>query len=103
VYCILDCIYNEAKQTYYILDVMCWRGHPVYDCQVADLPPSALLPLLLSCSAASTGRKPPGSWVGTASKHPCSLWTAGYWNNWMHLLGRGGESGRVWGAGWFRQ
>ncbi|KAM6303450.1 snurportin-1 isoform 1-T2 [Podargus strigoides] len=33
VYCILDCIYNEVKQTYYILDVMCWRGHPVYDCQ----------------------------------------------------------------------
>ncbi|NWI69213.1 SPN1 protein, partial [Todus mexicanus] len=33
VYCILDCIYNELNQTYYILDVMCWRGHPVYDCQ----------------------------------------------------------------------
>ncbi|XP_063201617.1 snurportin-1 isoform X2 [Chroicocephalus ridibundus] len=33
VYSILDCIYNEVKQTYYILDVMCWRGHPVYDCQ----------------------------------------------------------------------
>ncbi|XP_041283572.1 snurportin-1 [Onychostruthus taczanowskii] len=33
VYSILDCIYSEAKQTYYILDVMCWRGHPVYDCQ----------------------------------------------------------------------
>ncbi|NWI90193.1 SPN1 protein, partial [Pitta sordida] len=33
VYSILDCIYNEAQQTYYILDVMCWRGHPVYDCQ----------------------------------------------------------------------
>ncbi|XP_027321459.3 snurportin-1 [Anas platyrhynchos] len=33
VYCILDCIYSEAQQTYYILDVMCWRGHPVYDCQ----------------------------------------------------------------------
>ncbi|XP_060611721.2 snurportin-1 [Anolis sagrei] len=31
-YTILDCIFNEAKQTYYILDVMCWRGHPVYDC-----------------------------------------------------------------------
>uniref|UniRef100_G1Q2I2 Snurportin-1 n=1 Tax=Myotis lucifugus TaxID=59463 RepID=G1Q2I2_MYOLU len=30
---ILDCIYSEAKQTYYILDVMCWRGHPFYDCQ----------------------------------------------------------------------
>ncbi|XP_054858617.1 snurportin-1 [Eublepharis macularius] len=33
VYTILDCIYNEAQQTYYVLDVMCWRGHPVYDCQ----------------------------------------------------------------------
>ncbi|XP_074012453.1 snurportin-1 isoform X2 [Numenius arquata] len=33
VYCILDCIYSEVEQTYYILDVMCWRGHPVYDCQ----------------------------------------------------------------------
>nr|XP_056721888.1 snurportin-1 [Euleptes europaea] len=32
-YTILDCIYNEAQQTYYVLDVMCWRGHPVYDCQ----------------------------------------------------------------------
>ncbi|KAJ6664155.1 hypothetical protein lerEdw1_008370 [Lerista edwardsae] len=32
-YTILDCIYSEAQQTYYILDVMCWRGHPVYDCQ----------------------------------------------------------------------
>ncbi|KAK1338609.1 hypothetical protein QTO34_019263, partial [Cnephaeus nilssonii] len=31
-YTILDCIYSEAKQTYYILDVMCWRGHPFYDC-----------------------------------------------------------------------
>lgn len=36
VYCILDCIYSEAQQTYYILDVMCWRGHPVYDCQVLN-------------------------------------------------------------------
>ncbi|XP_062998964.1 snurportin-1 isoform X2 [Elgaria multicarinata webbii] len=32
-YTILDCIFSEAQQTYYILDVMCWRGHPVYDCQ----------------------------------------------------------------------
>ncbi|XP_066199029.1 snurportin-1 isoform X7 [Saccopteryx leptura] len=32
-YTILDCIYSEAKQTYYVLDVMCWRGHPFYDCQ----------------------------------------------------------------------
>lgn len=33
-YTILDCIYSEVKQTYYVLDVMCWRGHPFYDCQV---------------------------------------------------------------------
>ncbi|XP_053318964.1 snurportin-1 [Spea bombifrons] len=32
-YTILDCIYNEEARTYYVLDVMCWRGHPVYDCQ----------------------------------------------------------------------
>ncbi|KAL6474637.1 hypothetical protein MHYP_G00181980, partial [Metynnis hypsauchen] len=31
-YTILDCIYSEVNRTYYILDVMCWRGHPVYDC-----------------------------------------------------------------------
>ncbi|XP_038623053.1 snurportin-1-like [Tachyglossus aculeatus] len=30
---ILDCIYSEVNQTYYVLDVMCWRGHPIYDCQ----------------------------------------------------------------------
>lgn len=33
-YTILDCIYSEVNQTYYVLDVMCWRGHPFYDCQV---------------------------------------------------------------------
>uniref|UniRef100_A0A7N4PHX5 Snurportin-1 n=1 Tax=Sarcophilus harrisii TaxID=9305 RepID=A0A7N4PHX5_SARHA len=32
-YTILDCIYSELNQTYYVLDMMCWRGHPVYDCQ----------------------------------------------------------------------
>ncbi|XP_041693593.1 snurportin-1 [Coregonus clupeaformis] len=31
-YTILDCIYSEVERTYFILDVMCWRGHPVYDC-----------------------------------------------------------------------
>lgn len=30
-YCILDCIYNEASYTYFVLDIMCWRGHPVYN------------------------------------------------------------------------
>lgn len=33
-YTILDCIYSDVERTYYILDVMCWRGHPVYDCPV---------------------------------------------------------------------
>ncbi|XP_033125175.1 snurportin-1-like [Anneissia japonica] len=31
-YTILDCVYDEVTRTYYILDVMCWGGHPVYDC-----------------------------------------------------------------------
>lgn len=30
-YTILDCIFNEQTNTFYVLDVMCWRGHPVYD------------------------------------------------------------------------
>uniref|UniRef100_UPI00398E7DB4 snurportin-1 n=1 Tax=Pristiophorus japonicus TaxID=55135 RepID=UPI00398E7DB4 len=32
-YTILDCIYSEVDRTFFVLDVMCWRGHPVYDCQ----------------------------------------------------------------------
>ncbi|XP_072349137.1 snurportin-1 isoform X1 [Scyliorhinus torazame] len=32
-YTILDCIYSEVNRTFFVLDVMCWRGHPVYDCQ----------------------------------------------------------------------
>ncbi|XP_016888677.1 snurportin-1 isoform X1 [Cynoglossus semilaevis] len=31
-YTILDCIYSEVDRTFYILDIMCWGGHPVYDC-----------------------------------------------------------------------
>ncbi|XP_039629590.1 snurportin-1 isoform X1 [Polypterus senegalus] len=31
-YTILDCIFSDVDRTYYILDLMCWRGHPVYDC-----------------------------------------------------------------------
>lgn len=30
-YTILDCIFSESTNTFYVLDVMCWRGHPVYD------------------------------------------------------------------------
>ncbi|KAK2547800.1 Snurportin-1 [Acropora cervicornis] len=30
-YTILDCIFSEHTNVFYVLDVMCWRGHPVYD------------------------------------------------------------------------
>lgn len=51
-YTILDCIYSEVDRTYYILDVMCWRGHPVYDCPVrlASNPP-AIQECLSNCSS----------------------------------------------------
>ncbi|KAH7430545.1 hypothetical protein KP509_08G003400 [Ceratopteris richardii] len=32
VFCILDCIYHEPQKTYYIIDMMCWRGYSLYDC-----------------------------------------------------------------------
>lgn len=28
---IVDCVYDEPSQIYYVLDVMCWRSHPVCD------------------------------------------------------------------------
>ena len=31
-YCILDCIFQEARSTYYIMDLMCWKGYTLYDC-----------------------------------------------------------------------
>lgn len=31
-YTILDCVYNAQTHTYIVLDLMCWRGHQVYDC-----------------------------------------------------------------------
>lgn len=30
-YCILDCLFDETGQTFYVLDIMCWSSHPVYD------------------------------------------------------------------------
>ena len=30
-YSILDCIYHEGSRKFYVLDILCWRGHPVYD------------------------------------------------------------------------
>ncbi|KAF9109724.1 hypothetical protein BGX27_007277 [Mortierella sp. AM989] len=32
-YCILDCVYSSATRTFWTLDIMCWRGHPVYECE----------------------------------------------------------------------
>lgn len=28
---ILDCIYHEVEKTFYVLDIMSWKDHPVYD------------------------------------------------------------------------
>ena len=30
-YSILDCVFYEGTRSYFILDAMCWSGHPVYD------------------------------------------------------------------------
>ena len=32
---ILDCLYNELEKTYYVLDLMCWNGHSIYETEVA--------------------------------------------------------------------
>jgi len=31
-FCILDCILHEPSFTYYVLDIMCWRGNYYFDC-----------------------------------------------------------------------
>ncbi|ESO88091.1 hypothetical protein LOTGIDRAFT_126607 [Lottia gigantea] len=28
---VLDCLYNETDGIYFVLDIMCWKGHPVYE------------------------------------------------------------------------
>ena len=33
-YSIMDCIYNEGERTFYIIDLTCWKGHPIYDSEV---------------------------------------------------------------------
>ncbi|XP_059173169.1 uncharacterized protein LOC131953813 [Physella acuta] len=30
--CLLDCIYCNDSETYFVLDVMCWDGQPTYSC-----------------------------------------------------------------------
>ena len=36
-YSILDCVYNEVERTFYVIDLTCWKGHPVYDSEVRFL------------------------------------------------------------------
>ncbi|KAF3954296.1 hypothetical protein CMV_020335, partial [Castanea mollissima] len=31
-YSILDCIFHESDQTYYVIDMVCWREYSLYDC-----------------------------------------------------------------------
>ncbi|KAL4439876.1 hypothetical protein ABPG75_002877 [Micractinium tetrahymenae] len=31
-FCILDCIFHAPDQTYYVLDLMCWKGYSLYHC-----------------------------------------------------------------------
>ncbi|PWA81841.1 hypothetical protein CTI12_AA184870 [Artemisia annua] len=31
-YCILDCIFHEPDQTYYVIDMVCWAGISFYEC-----------------------------------------------------------------------
>ncbi|KAE8730917.1 Purple acid phosphatase 27 [Hibiscus syriacus] len=33
-YCILDFIFHESDQTYYVIDTVCWNGYSLYDCTV---------------------------------------------------------------------
>lgn len=55
-YTILDCIYSEVDRTYYILDIMCWRGHPVYDCPVRLASnPLAIQECLSNCLSSKSG------------------------------------------------
>ncbi|ESO01462.1 hypothetical protein HELRODRAFT_184737 [Helobdella robusta] len=31
-YCILDCLYNVEGWTFYVLDILCWKGYSIVDC-----------------------------------------------------------------------
>lgn len=31
-FCILDCVYHAPDQTYYVLDLVCWKGYSMYGC-----------------------------------------------------------------------
>ncbi|KAK9832305.1 hypothetical protein WJX74_005806 [Apatococcus lobatus] len=31
-FCILDCVWDAVQETYWVMDLMCWGGHALYDC-----------------------------------------------------------------------
>jgi len=31
-FCVLDCFYNQELSCHFVLDIMCWKGYAVYDC-----------------------------------------------------------------------
>ncbi|PIA33752.1 hypothetical protein AQUCO_04000071v1 [Aquilegia coerulea] len=31
-FCLLDCIFHEPDQTYYVIDMVCWKGYSLSDC-----------------------------------------------------------------------
>jgi len=31
--CVLDCILNETEMIFHVIDMLCWRSHPFYDCE----------------------------------------------------------------------
>ncbi|KAI7862558.1 hypothetical protein BDF14DRAFT_1853906 [Spinellus fusiger] len=31
-YCIMDCIYDADRHTYHVLDILCWKGYSIVDC-----------------------------------------------------------------------
>nr|XP_037268259.1 snurportin-1-like isoform X2 [Rhipicephalus microplus] len=36
-FCLLDCVFSELHRTYYILDLLCWKSHPVCDSEMDGL------------------------------------------------------------------
>ena len=32
IFCILDCIFHEPDATYYVMDLLCWKGYSLYSC-----------------------------------------------------------------------
>lgn len=31
---ILDCVYNDFLRTYFVIDCLCWKSHPILETEV---------------------------------------------------------------------